>query len=111
VLPDGKLAWLRPTSTKAFNDFQVLSRALAPECQGRPIRYESDSSVAVRLLSRLCHRRIGAASARNFDRKTERAAVEKFYAAREFAPLWTQGGLLTESGKGVIARLKDAAFY
>ena len=52
---------------------------------------------------------LGAKSLRYFDRKTERAAVEKFYTAREFAPLWTQGGSLTESGKGVIARLKDAA--
>ena len=52
---------------------------------------------------------LGAKSSRYFDRKAERAVVEKFYAAREFAPLWTQGGALTESGKGVIARLKDAA--
>src|SRR6202042_1225231 len=52
---------------------------------------------------------LGAKSLRNFDRKAERAAVEKFYTAREFAPLWTQGGALTASGKGVIARLKDAA--
>ena len=29
--------------------------------------------------------------------------------AREYAPLWTQAGKLTDSGKGVIARLKDAA--
>jgi murein L,D-transpeptidase YcbB/YkuD len=55
------------------------------------------------------HDMLGAKSARYFDRKAERAAVEKFYTAREFAPLWTQGGSLTESGKGVIARLKDAA--
>jgi murein L,D-transpeptidase YcbB/YkuD len=46
---------------------------------------------------------------RFFDRKAERAAVEKFYGARDYAPLWTQGGSLTENGKGVIARLKDAA--
>ena len=52
---------------------------------------------------------LGTKSLRTFDRKAERAAVEKFYTAREFAPLWTQGGALTESGKGVIARLKDAA--
>jgi murein L,D-transpeptidase YcbB/YkuD len=51
----------------------------------------------------------GGKSLRYFDRKAERAAVEKFYTAREFAPLWTQGGSLTENGKGVIARLKDAA--
>ncbi len=52
---------------------------------------------------------LGAKSLRYFDRKAERAAVEKFYTARDFAPLWTQGGTLTASGKGVIARLKDAA--
>jgi murein L,D-transpeptidase YcbB/YkuD len=51
---------------------------------------------------------LGAKSLRYFDRKGERAAVEKFYTAREFAPLWTQSGTLTENGKGVIARLKDA---
>lgn len=52
---------------------------------------------------------MGAKSSRYFDRKGERAAVEKFYAAREFAPLWTQSGAVTTSAKGVIARLKDAA--
>jgi murein L,D-transpeptidase YcbB/YkuD len=46
---------------------------------------------------------------RYFDRKAERTAAEKFYGAREFAPLWTQAGGLTASAKGVIARLKDAA--
>jgi murein L,D-transpeptidase YcbB/YkuD len=51
----------------------------------------------------------GAKSLRYFDRKAERAAVEKFYTARELAPVWTQGGALSENGKGVIARLKDAA--
>jgi L,D-transpeptidase YcbB len=52
---------------------------------------------------------MGAKATRYFDRKTERAAVEKFYSGREFAPLWTKSGGLTENGKGVIARLKDAA--
>ncbi len=52
---------------------------------------------------------LGAKSLRYFDRKVERTAVEKFYNAREFAPVWTQSGKVTESGNGVIARLKDAA--
>jgi len=52
---------------------------------------------------------LGGKSLRYFDRKAERAAVEKFYSAREYAPLWTQAGKLTDSGKGVVARLKDAA--
>ncbi|TPQ28838.1 murein L,D-transpeptidase [Bradyrhizobium guangdongense] len=52
---------------------------------------------------------LGAKTSRYFDRKNERAAVEKFYTAREFAPVWTQAGALTASAKGVIARLKDAS--
>jgi len=46
---------------------------------------------------------------RTFDRKADRAAAEKFYAARDYAPVWTQGGGLTTTAKGVIARLNDAA--
>lgn len=52
---------------------------------------------------------IGAKASRHFDRKNERAAIEKFYGTRDFAPVWTQGGSLTTAAKGVIARLKDAA--
>jgi murein L,D-transpeptidase YcbB/YkuD len=52
---------------------------------------------------------LAAKSLRYFDRKNERAAVEKFYGARDFAPVWTQAGSLTAAAKGVIARLKDAA--
>jgi murein L,D-transpeptidase YcbB/YkuD len=63
----------------------------------------ADQPVADRLKEML-----GAKSLRYFDRKAERSAVEKFYGAREFAPLWTQAGSLTENGKGVIARLKNA---
>ena len=64
----------------------------------------ADQPVADRLREMLA-----AKSLRHFDRKNERAAVEKFYSAREYAPQWTQAGQLTASGKGVIARLKDAA--
>ncbi|OSJ26412.1 murein L,D-transpeptidase [Bradyrhizobium canariense] len=52
---------------------------------------------------------IGAKASRYFDRKNERAAIEKFYGARDFAPVWSQSGSLTAAAKGVIARLKDAA--
>jgi L,D-transpeptidase YcbB len=52
---------------------------------------------------------LGAKSSKYFDRKAERAAVEKFYTTREYAPVWTQGGALTAGAKGVVARLKDAA--
>jgi murein L,D-transpeptidase YcbB/YkuD len=64
----------------------------------------ADQPVAERIRDML-----GAKSTRYFDRKNERAAVEKFYTARDYAPLWTQAGTLIDSGKGVIARLRDAA--
>ena len=50
-----------------------------------------------------------AKSSHYFERKAERMAVEKFYTARDFAPLWTQSGALTGNAKGVIARLQKAA--
>jgi murein L,D-transpeptidase YcbB/YkuD len=52
---------------------------------------------------------LSAKSLRYFERKVERADVEKFYGAREYAPIWTQAGGVSDSAKGVIARLKDAA--
>ncbi|MBV9461268.1 MAG: L,D-transpeptidase family protein [Bradyrhizobium sp.] len=52
---------------------------------------------------------LAAKNLRYFDRKAERAAVEKYYAARDNAPIWTQGGTLTNAAKGAIARLRDAA--
>uniref|UniRef100_UPI000571704E L,D-transpeptidase family protein n=2 Tax=Nitrobacteraceae TaxID=41294 RepID=UPI000571704E len=52
---------------------------------------------------------LASKSLRTFDRKNERAAAEKFYSAREYAPVFTKAGKLTDAGKGVIARLKDAA--
>ncbi|UGY17606.1 L,D-transpeptidase family protein [Bradyrhizobium septentrionale] len=63
-----------------------------------------DLPVADRLREQLAGK-----SLRTFDRKNERAAAEKFYSARDYAPVFTKAGKLTEAGKGVIARLKDAA--
>ena len=64
----------------------------------------ADQPVAERLRDMIATKAV-----RYFDRKNERAAVEKFYTTRDYAPQWTQAGKLTDSGKGVIARLKDAA--
>jgi L,D-transpeptidase YcbB len=74
-----------------------------------PVKAASNVPAADQPVADKLHDLLGAKSLHYFDRKAERAAVEKFYTAREFAPLWTQGGVVTSSGKGVIARLKDAA--
>ena len=51
---------------------------------------------------------ISTKNSKYFDRKAERTAVENFYSGRSFAPLWTQGGVLTDRARGVIERLKVA---
>jgi len=81
----------------------------APEPAKEPIKAASNVPAADQPVADKLREMLGAKSLRYFDRKGERAAVEKFYTVREFAPLWTQAGTLTGNGKGVIARLKDAA--
>ncbi len=74
-----------------------------------PVKAASNVAPADQPVADKLREMIGGKSLRYFDRKAERAAVEKFYSAREYAPQWTQAGQLTTSAKGVIARLKDAA--
>jgi murein L,D-transpeptidase YcbB/YkuD len=98
-----------PESNKA-PETKPTETATAPAAEPakEPVKVSTvapaDQPVADRLRDML-----GAKSLRYFDRKNERAAVEKFYTARDYAPQWTQAGKLTDSGKGVVARLKDAA--
>ncbi len=81
----------------------------AVEPAGEPAKAASNVPQADQPVADRLREMLGAKSLRYFDRKAERTAVEKFYTGHEFAPLWTQSGALTQSGKGVIARLKDAA--
>ena len=99
-----------PAARDAATATPPAATAIAPAAEPakEPVKVSTvapaDQPVADRLRDML-----GAKSLRYFDRKNERAAVEKFYSARDYAPQWTQAGKLTDSGKGVIARLKDAA--
>ncbi len=43
------------------------------------------------------------------DRKDDRPGVESFYAARQYAPLWTDQGELNARGKAAIAHLRGVA--
>ena len=81
----------------------------SPEPAREPTKAASNVAPADQPVADRLHEMLGAKSPRYYDRKTERAAVEKFYTARDYAPVWTQAGKLTDSGRGVIARLKDAA--
>lgn len=81
----------------------------AKESIKEPVKAASNVAPADQPVADKLKEMLGAKSSKYFDRKAERAAVEKFYTTREYAPLWTEAGALTASAKGVIARLKDAA--
>ncbi len=99
----------KDTATVAPAQPPAAATATAPEPAKEPIKAASNVAPADQPVADRLRDMLGAKSLRYFDRKAERAAVEKFYTAREYAPIWTQAGKLTDSGKGVIARLKDAA--
>jgi murein L,D-transpeptidase YcbB/YkuD len=82
--------------------------ATAP-APAEPVKAASNVPAADQPVADKLREMLGSKTLRTFDRKGERAAVEKFYSAREYAPQWTQAGKLTDSAKGVVARLKDAA--
>ncbi len=81
----------------------------AVEPAKEPVKAASNVAPADQPVADKLREMLGAKSSKYFDRKAERAAVEKFYTAREYAPVWTQAGALTASAKGVVARLRDAA--
>jgi murein L,D-transpeptidase YcbB/YkuD len=64
----------------------------------------SDAQIAEQLRAQAS----GKALERHVSRPAERVAMEKFYAARNYAPLWIKDGALTPRAKGAIARLKNA---
>jgi murein L,D-transpeptidase YcbB/YkuD len=81
----------------------------AAEAAKEPVKAASSVAPADQPVADKLREMLSAKTSKYFDRKGERAAVEKYYTTREYAPLWTQGGALTASAKGVIARLNDAA--
>jgi murein L,D-transpeptidase YcbB/YkuD len=81
----------------------------AAEPANEPVKAASNVAPADQPVADKLKEMLGVKSSKYFDRKAERAAVEKFYITREYAPVWTQAGALTASATGVVARLKDAA--
>jgi len=94
-----------PTSTPATEQ----ATAPATEPAKAPVQTASKVAPADQPVADRLRELIETKASRYFDRKNERAAIEKFYAARDYAPLWTAAGALNASAKGVIARLNDAA--
>jgi murein L,D-transpeptidase YcbB/YkuD len=115
--PKSETAKTEPAKTEPVKADTAVAPAAAPTAPAaaaatpaaEPVKAASNVPAADQPVADKLKDIIGAKTSRHFDRKTERAAIEKFYGARDFAPVWTQAGSLTAAAKGVIARLKDAA--
>jgi len=117
-LPPVSINDFKPETTASVPEAATTVPAAAPaaatatpsvEPAAQPTKAASTVAPADQPVADKLRDMLGTKSLRYFDRKAERAAVEKFYTTRDFAPLWTQAGSLNESGKGVVARLRDAA--
>jgi murein L,D-transpeptidase YcbB/YkuD len=102
--PKGDTATVAPSQAPAS-----AAAPVAAETAKEPVKAASNVAPADQPVADRLREMFGAKSLRYFDRKAERAATEKFYSQHEYAPIWTSAGKLTDAGKGVIARLKDAA--
>ena len=117
-LPPVSINDFKPDTTASVPEAATTVPAAAPaaatatpsvEPAAQPTKAASTVAPADQPVADKLRDMLGTKSLRYFDRKAERAAVEKFYTTRDFAPLWTQAGGLNDSGKGVVARLRDAA--
>src|SRR3954449_12319682 len=105
--PKSETAKTEPAKADTATTPAAPATAAAPASE--PVKAASNVPAADQPVADKLKDAIGAKASRYFDRKNERAAIEKFYGARDFAPVWSQGGSITAAAKGVIARLKDAA--
>jgi murein L,D-transpeptidase YcbB/YkuD len=94
-------------ATAPATDPAKTAPAAAPTSE--PVKAASNVPAADQPVADRLRDLMASKATRYFDRKNERAAVEKFYTGHDYAPIWTQAGGLTPAAKGVIARLKDAA--
>jgi murein L,D-transpeptidase YcbB/YkuD len=118
-LPPVSINDFKPDTTASVPDTAITVPASPPaaaatatpsaEPAAQPTKAASTVAPADQPVADKLRDMLGTKSLRYFDRKAERAAVEKFYTTRDFAPLWTQAGSLNDNGKGVVARLRDAA--
>jgi murein L,D-transpeptidase YcbB/YkuD len=106
---DSKPADVKPADVATAPAADTKITPTAPPAAPEPAKAASNIAPADQPVAEKLKDALAAKTLRYFDRRGERAAVEKFYGSRDYAPLWTQSGGLTENARGAIARLKDAA--
>ena len=88
-----------PKSTDTATTAPAAPAPAAAAPAAEPVKAASNVPPADQPVADRLRELLASKSLRTFDRKGERAAVEKFYSAREYAPQWTQAGKLTAGAK------------
>jgi murein L,D-transpeptidase YcbB/YkuD len=89
-------------------------KAAAPAPTAQPATSETATAPAVAPLDPVAAKLkevITSKLSRFVDRKDDRPGVESFYAARQYAPLWTDQGVLNARGKAAIAYLATVSAH
>src|SRR3569623_2925973 len=85
----------REAETKSTIDLGALDRTFAA----------SDAQITPKLKEMITSKQLD----KRIERAADRRAVETFYAARGYAPLWVRDGRLTAQAQATLGRLKNAA--
>lgn len=89
-------------------------KAAAPAATSQPAANETAAAPVVAPLDPFAAKLkevIATKLSRFVDRKDDRPGVESFYAARQYAPLWTDQGALNTRGKAAIAYLATVSAH
>jgi murein L,D-transpeptidase YcbB/YkuD len=96
-----------PAAPRVSPDSAVPAAAESPPPTDDASKAKTATLPPLDLVAEKLHELVAGKLDRYMDRK-HRAAVEAFYAARNFAPLWVDNGAASERAKAVIARLRQA---
>ena len=98
------------TATAPSVTAPAATAAAAATPAAEPVKAASNVPAADQPVADKIKEMLSAKSLRYFERKVERADVEKFYGAREYAPIWTQAGGLTDSAGNTTLALSGTSF-
>lgn len=117
LVPVPEIADLPPLTAKDVGPVSAPSSAASPAApaatpsspaKAEPTRAAASLAPADAAVVEKLREMAGGRLERLLDRRKERPAVEAFYAARDYAPLWISNGRANERAKAAIAHLAAA---
>src|SRR6202048_4491566 len=105
---DGDMAPAAPAAAPSASPAAAPAPAAAPTPAAPPKEIAATPPAPLDPVAEKLRELLAGKVDRLLERKIERKPIEAFYAARNFAPLWTESGAANARAKAAIARLKQA---